>query len=111
MKVAKLLPRFRQAYRDLAVFASREDWSRSEIEEFQRDRLNAVWRHAVAHVPFYRALRERLHLPETFGSLEEFRRWFRYSTNRACGKRPRNSSRTPATTGSGRAPGVRRAHR
>jgi phenylacetate-CoA ligase len=66
------LPRFRRAYKELDVLAARETWSRSEIENYQLGRLNNLWRHAVAHVPYYRALRAHRRLPPAFTSFAEF---------------------------------------
>ena len=40
----------------LSELERRETWSRSEVEAFQLDRLNALWLDAVAHVPYYRQL-------------------------------------------------------
>ena len=73
MKLLRYLPRFQQAARQLDELAARETWSRGEIEAFQLDRLNAVWRHVAVHTPHYRQLRAELHLPEQFSSLDQFR--------------------------------------
>jgi phenylacetate-CoA ligase len=73
MKILRLVPRFRRAYRRLDALADRETWTRERIEALQLERLNAVWRHAAAHVPHYRDLRHRLGLPIEFRGLEEFR--------------------------------------
>ena len=73
MKLLSLLPRFRNAYRALGALAEREGWTRPEIEAFQLQRLNAVWRHAVAHVLYYRRLASEKALPPQFASLDEFR--------------------------------------
>jgi phenylacetate-CoA ligase len=72
MTLLRLLPRFRKAYRALEDLAARERWSRGEIEAWQLERLNAVWRHATAHVPHYRRLRDQRDLPDRFASLDEF---------------------------------------
>lgn len=72
MIVARHLPRFRQAYRELGVLAERESWSRTDIEEFQLTKLNDLWAHAKRHVPHYRELSARLALPARFDSLEHF---------------------------------------
>lgn len=72
MTCLRLLPRFRRAHRELEVLALRERWSRSEIEAWQLERLNAVWRHAVSHVTHYRELAGRGALPSRFSSLSEF---------------------------------------
>src|ERR1700710_476641 len=73
MRLLRLLPRFWRVRRDIAVLEAREAWSRTELESFQLERLNRVWVHAVAHVPYYRELRTRAALPDRFRSLEEFR--------------------------------------
>ena len=73
MKLMRFLPRFQRALRSLQTKAERETWSRSAIEAFQLDRLNAVWEHAAAYVPYYRGLRTKGDLPLRFSSLSEFR--------------------------------------
>lgn len=73
MRLLRLLPRFRKAYRELALLESRERWSRADIEAFQLGRLNDVWRQAVKSVPYYRQLASDGDLPPTFASLAEFR--------------------------------------
>jgi phenylacetate-CoA ligase len=72
MNLLSLLPRFRAAYRALRELEGRESWSRTEIETFQLERLNAVWSHAIAHVPYYRTLHAS-GMPERFASLDEYR--------------------------------------
>jgi len=72
MKVLRLLPRFQKAYRELEVLKDRESWARGMIESFQLERLNALWRHATAHVPYYRTLISRRALPANFSTLAEF---------------------------------------
>lgn len=72
MTVARLLPRFREAYRALDGFAAREAWSRADIARYQLARLNQTWRHAVDHVPYYRDLAARRRLPPQFSGLDEF---------------------------------------
>ncbi len=75
MTLLRLLPRFRKAYREMNVLAARERWSRGEVEAWQLERLNAVWKHAVAHVPHYRQLIARLNLPPRFiGTTHEYPR-------------------------------------
>lgn len=54
------------------TLAAREFWPRAKIEEFQLDRLNAMWQHAIRHVPYYRQLLQKHNLPERFGNLEEY---------------------------------------
>ena len=73
VNLIRLLPRFRRARAELATLAARERWSRPEVEAYQLERLNAVWGHAVAHVPHYRRLAAERRLPPCFGSLAEFR--------------------------------------
>jgi phenylacetate-CoA ligase len=72
MRLLRFLPRFRQAYRELATLAARETWSRAQVEAFQLGRLNLLWRHAVQHVPYYRDLSGQRNLPGQFTSLAEF---------------------------------------
>src|SRR5437660_1239299 len=73
MRLLRFLPRFRQAYRELAVLQARENWPRTDIEAWQLDRLNAVWQHAVVHVPHYRQLAREVGLPPRFASLDDYR--------------------------------------
>jgi phenylacetate-CoA ligase len=73
MHLARMLPRFRKAYRSLAEYAERETWSRTAIEDYQLGRLNELWQHALRHVDHYRRLAKSEDLPPRFGSLEEFR--------------------------------------
>lgn len=72
MHLLRLLPRFREAHRHLDVLAGRERWSRAGIATWQLERLNQVWRHASAHVPYYRRLAADVRLPEQFRSLQEY---------------------------------------
>lgn len=72
MTILRFLPRFRKAYRELDELAVRERWSRDRIERFQLDRLNDVWQHARAYVPYYRRLASQNALPGRFSSLEEY---------------------------------------
>jgi len=72
MKLLQYLPRFREAERELEVFASREKWSRSQIQAYQLDQINELWRHARTCVPYYRQLSESRSLPERFASLAEY---------------------------------------
>jgi phenylacetate-CoA ligase len=74
MKVLRLLPRFRQAYRAMDELAAREQWNRSAIEAYQLDRLNRLWFEAIHYVPHYRELFSAGNLPREFQSLDEFRR-------------------------------------
>src|SRR4051794_38398892 len=73
MSLLRYLPRFRQAYRELATLEAHESWSRDEIECRQLERLNAVWGHAVVYVPHYCRLAQEAALPPRFSSLDEFR--------------------------------------
>src|SRR3954463_11055871 len=72
MTLLRLLPRFRAAYRALAELERRERWPRADLEGLQLERLNRVWLHARAHVPYYRRLAGRLGLPVRFAGLAEF---------------------------------------
>ena len=72
MTIARLLPRFRRATRAMEVLRDREQWSRADILALQLDRLNTLWQHAAAHVPYYAKLAEEQRLPRQFASLEEF---------------------------------------
>ena len=73
MKLLRFLPRFQRALLSLQTMAERETWPRTAIEAFQLERLNGVWEHAVACVPYYRGLRTQADLPLRFSSLSEFR--------------------------------------
>jgi phenylacetate-CoA ligase len=73
MRLLKLLPRFKHAYQTLELLAQREEWPRTQIEVYQLHKLNALWRHAIHHVPYYRHLCRTLHLPGHFLSLAEFK--------------------------------------
>lgn len=72
MMLARRLPRFRAAQRALSVLAEREAWSRQQIEAFQLERLNQLWRHARQTTPYYRTLAEQHALPEQFEKLAEY---------------------------------------
>jgi phenylacetate-CoA ligase len=72
MTILRYLPRFRRAYRELQAFEDRENWSRAEIEAYQLERINEVWRQAVSHVPYYGQLQQQQRLPLQFGRLSEF---------------------------------------
>ena len=60
MHLARMLPRFRKAYRSLPEYAERETWSRGAIEDFQLGRVNELWGHANRHVAHYRRLAETI---------------------------------------------------
>lgn len=68
----KYLPRFREATAELEQFASREQWLRGDIAAYQLDRINEVWSRGRSSVPYYKELAERLDLPDSFASLEEY---------------------------------------
>jgi phosphoenolpyruvate phosphomutase len=72
MKLLRYLPRFRRAYKELEALAAREQWSRTDLQAFQLQRLNAVWAHAITHVPYYRWLATQKDLPPRFTSVQEF---------------------------------------
>src|SRR3954453_8049953 len=72
MPLVRQLPRFRQAYRELARLEQRENWSRNEIEAYQLERVNSLWSSACEHTRHYRELRQRRSLPLSFRSLDEF---------------------------------------
>jgi phenylacetate-CoA ligase len=57
----------------MPAWESRENWSRREIEVYQLERLNEIWRHARRYVPYYRQLAGSRSLPEQFADLAEFR--------------------------------------
>lgn len=71
-ELVRYLPRFRKAYRELGNLASREEWSREEIQQFQLERINGLWRQATASVPYYERLARARKLPGRFASLEEY---------------------------------------
>jgi phenylacetate-CoA ligase len=70
--ILRFLPRFQKAYRELEILKEREHWTRGMIESFQLTRINALWRHASTHVPYYRELISRFALPGNFSTLAEF---------------------------------------
>lgn len=72
MYLLKLLPRFRDAYRALDLLAEREVWTRDQIEEFQLERLNLIWKTATTHVPYYRQMCQDKRLPRHFSTLAEY---------------------------------------
>lgn len=69
----KAAPRIRRAYRAQAELEAREHWPRERIDAYQLMRVNELWRHAVEHVPYHRALRAELGLPDRFDTLDQFR--------------------------------------
>lgn len=66
------LPRFREASREVEQLAKNELWSASEIADYQLQRINSLWRHAIVCVPYYRELAEKTRLPPRFESLTEY---------------------------------------
>jgi phenylacetate-CoA ligase len=68
----RLLPRFRRAARAIEVLEQHESWTRAQIEACQIEKLNELWSHAVAHVPYYRRLARECVLPAKFVSIAEF---------------------------------------
>ena len=72
MRLARYLPRFRRAYRALSELEAREQWPRTKIEQFQLDRINFQWQHAIQQVPHFRSLALETSLPSRFESLEQF---------------------------------------
>ncbi len=72
MHLLKLLPRFRAMNTKLDELSTREQWSRSEIQAFQLERINRLWNTAIHQVPFYTQLAQTLRLPARFGSLAEY---------------------------------------
>ncbi len=72
MTFARYLPRFRRAYRALGELEARERWSRDEIEQYQLDRINEQWQHAMKHVPYFQTRFSESSLPQRFESLEHY---------------------------------------
>jgi phenylacetate-CoA ligase len=72
MTIVRWLPRFRQAVGAIGVLAEHETWNRAQIEAFQLDRLNQLWKHATSFVPYYRQLAKERHLPMRFSDLDQF---------------------------------------
>jgi len=70
--IVRQMPRFRRAYQELDTLAANEQRSRQDLQELQLGRLNEVWRHAVAYVPYYRQLVGKERLPSRFNSLADF---------------------------------------
>ena len=71
-RFVRLLPRFRRAARAIEVLEQRESWTRPQIEAWQLEKLNKLWSHAVAHVPYYGRLLREYNLPAKFSSIAEF---------------------------------------
>lgn len=72
MTLARHLPRFRRARRELARLAEHERQPRAIIERDQLERLNRLWDHARLHTTWYAALARERRLPPRFDSLEQF---------------------------------------
>jgi phenylacetate-CoA ligase len=66
------LPRFKTARQVLAELEARESWSRQEIDSYQLQRLNQLWKNAISHTPYYRELAQKRGLPSEFTSLSHF---------------------------------------
>src|SRR5687767_13200934 len=50
-----------------------DETSTAEIERYQLERLNGLWRHAVDGLPHYQQLAAERSLPAQFGSIAEYR--------------------------------------
>lgn len=72
MPLLRYLPWFRNAAQALPRLEAREQWSRTEIETYQLERVNATWQVARRWVPYYRQLVSEHSLPPTWRSLEEY---------------------------------------
>ncbi len=72
VRLIKWTPRMRRAYAELTDLSRRLEWSRPRIEQHQLDRINALWGHAIGHVPAWRDRRRQHDLPAVFGSLDEY---------------------------------------
>ena len=70
--IVRHMPRFRKAYQELDSLAANEQLSRHDLQALQLRRVNEIWRHASAHVPYYRQLATKAQLPLSFNSLAEF---------------------------------------
>lgn len=70
MKLARHLPRFRQAEAALPRWTAREGWPREKIEEYQLEALNSLWERAMG-APHWRELVDRGEAPTRFESLAE----------------------------------------
>ena len=73
MRLIRYLPRFAKADRALAALAEHEAWSRDQIADYQLHAINALWKSAVASVPYYESLQRSRRLPSSFDDLEHFR--------------------------------------
>ena len=70
MKLLRLLPRFRKLDSILRAYEAREQWSRAQIQDYQLEKINELWRQARTLVPHYQRLAPTL--PSEFSSLEEY---------------------------------------
>jgi len=73
MQFLKLLPRFWRISRVLDELEAREQWSRTEIEAWQLERVNRLWASAVSRTQYYSELARAGRLPDRFSTLQEFR--------------------------------------
>ncbi|MEM1068839.1 MAG: hypothetical protein AAGI63_08095, partial [Planctomycetota bacterium] len=72
MSLVSHLPRFRQARASLSELARREDWTRSEIDDWQLGKINRLWDSARINVPYYRKITAERGLPDRFDSMAHF---------------------------------------
>ncbi|MEM8670734.1 MAG: hypothetical protein AAGG48_24620 [Planctomycetota bacterium] len=72
MSLVSHLPRFRQARASLSELARREDWTRSEIDDWQLGKINRLWDSARINVPYYRKITTERGLPDRFDSMAHF---------------------------------------
>jgi phenylacetate-coenzyme A ligase PaaK-like adenylate-forming protein len=66
---------FRDRQREVARYEQRYglDLDRAEIERFQAERLNTIWRYCLDEVPFYRSWAAEHGLPERISSLADLK--------------------------------------
>lgn len=50
-------------------------FSREEIERFQKEQFNRIWRDAFTNIPLYRKWKTEHQLPDSIGSLLELQQW------------------------------------
>lgn len=72
MTVLNIIPRFRAARASIQTLESREQWSRGDIEAFQLEKINLLWKLAKRNSAYYSRLANEKTLPEQFRSLSEF---------------------------------------
>ncbi len=70
------LPRFKRAEDSLAGLAKHEQWSRVQIEEFQLERINQLWKLGSTNCKYYHELKKSRSLPNKFESLQQFTELF-----------------------------------